>query len=97
MALHLLTARQVQTATVGEHSDGAGLFLRATDRGASWIFRFTAPDGRRREMGLGSALRDALATAASSAAAARKSAARALLADGISAAERRKDDRSAAQ
>lgn len=99
MALHLLTARQVQTAAVGDHTDGAGLFLRVTDRGASWVFRFTAPDGRRREMGLGSVLRETLAASGQSAATARKSAdrARALLADGVDPIEQRKADRHAAQ
>jgi len=99
MALHLLTARQVQTAAVGDHSDGAGLFLRVTDRGASWVFRFTAPDGRRREMGLGSSLRDSLAAAGQSAAAARKAAerARTLLGEGIDPIEQRKADRDAKQ
>jgi hypothetical protein len=98
-ALHLLTARQVQTAAVGDHSDGADLFLRVTDRGSSWVFRFTAPDGRRREMGLGSALRDSLAAAGQSAATARKSAerARSALAEGIDPIEQRKADRDAAQ
>jgi integrase len=99
MALHLLTARQVQTVAVGDHADGAGLFLRVTDRGASWVFRFTAPDGRRREMGLGSAMRDTLAAAGQSAATARKAAerARGQLADKVDPIEQRKSDRDSAQ
>jgi integrase len=33
--------------------DGGGLLLRVKPSGAAWAWRFTAPDGRRREMGLG--------------------------------------------
>lgn len=38
----------------GWHADGGNLYLfvRGTSRG--WVFRFTAPDGKRRNMGLGS-------------------------------------------
>lgn len=37
----------------GWHADGGNLYLfvRGTSRG--WVFRFTAPDGKRRNMGLG--------------------------------------------
>lgn len=99
MALHLLTARQIQTSPAGDHSDGAGLFLRVSDRGASWVFRFTAPDGLRREMGLGSALRDTLIAAGQSAVTARKSAdrARTHLADNVDPIEQRKADHDTAQ
>src|SRR5690606_28746787 len=42
----------------GLHVDGAGLYLCVTPRkngdvSRSWVVRYTAPDGRRREMGLG--------------------------------------------
>lgn len=53
MAEKLLTVRQVQTASEGDHSDGAGLMLRGRGASASWLLRCTAPSGRRREMGLG--------------------------------------------
>lgn len=57
MAEKLLTVRQVQTAGNGDHSDGGGLLLRVRGESASWVFRYTAPTGRRREMGLGVARR----------------------------------------
>ena len=65
MAQHLLSARHVQTAQVGDHADGAGLFLRVSTAGSSWVLRFTAPNGRRREAGLGAAERDSLTSAGS--------------------------------
>jgi integrase len=47
----------------GRHSDGGGLYLNVTDTGArSWLFMWKT-DGRRREMGLGSALSVSLADA----------------------------------
>jgi hypothetical protein len=51
--LHLLTPKQVQHAPDGDHSDGGGLLLRVRGSSASWVFRYTAPSGKRREMGLG--------------------------------------------
>ena len=59
MARHLLNARRVQAAGEGDHSDGDGLYLRVKSGGklkdttASWVFRYTAPSGKRREFGLG--------------------------------------------
>ncbi len=59
MARHILSATQVRTASVGDHSDGDGLYLRVKARGssnettASWVFRYTSLSGRRRELGLG--------------------------------------------
>ncbi|MBI1252174.1 MAG: tyrosine-type recombinase/integrase [Alphaproteobacteria bacterium] len=59
--VHKLTARAVAAAKApGLYADGGGLFLQvAIGRGGavrrSWIVRYTAADGRRREMGLGSA------------------------------------------
>ncbi len=52
-----LSAKQVEKAKApGMFADGHGLYLQVKASGArSWIFRYTAPDGRRREMGLGSA------------------------------------------
>jgi len=59
--LNLLEAREVLTVKAGQHSDGGGLILRVSDDGnASWVYRYTAPSGRRREMGLGKALRGTL-------------------------------------
>lgn len=52
-ALHLLTAKHLQNAPSGDHSDGGGLLLRVRAGSASWVFRYTALTGRRREMGLG--------------------------------------------
>jgi integrase len=51
-----LSARAVATVIrPGRHSDGAGLYLNVTRSGArSWLFIWRK-DGRRREMGLGSA------------------------------------------
>lgn len=51
-----LTARFVDTTTeLGMHSDGGGLYLRVAPGGSKqWIARFSF-NGKRREMGLGSA------------------------------------------
>lgn len=51
--LHRLTTRAILEALTGDHSDGGGLVLRVEDERAGWVFRYTAPTGRRREMGLG--------------------------------------------
>lgn len=45
---------------VGRYPDGGGLYLQVTtgihgDARKSWVFRYTAPDGRKREMGFGAA------------------------------------------
>lgn len=63
----------------GLHADGGGLYLQVTvgaDRGVkrSWLLRYAAPDGRRREMGLGSAALVGLSDARDAALAARKQA-----------------------
>jgi len=87
-ALHRLTTREVFTATDGDHTDGGGLMLRVRlDRkGAkghdiagqvSWVFRFSAPTGERREMGLGVCERHNLQASGASLAAARLAAAKA--------------------
>lgn len=44
----------------GRYPDGGGLYLQVTtgihgDVRKSWVFRYTAPDGRKREMGFGAA------------------------------------------
>lgn len=61
--LHLLSSREVQTAGDGDHSDGGGLLLRVRGQSASWVLRYTAATGRRREMGLGLARRGSAAQA----------------------------------
>lgn len=48
-----LTARKVQTAKAGKHSDGNGLFLLVKETGGkSWVLRYQI-NGRRRDLGLG--------------------------------------------
>jgi hypothetical protein len=37
MAIHLLTARQVQAASAGDHADGGGLVLKVRDGRARWL------------------------------------------------------------
>jgi integrase len=54
-ALHLLSAREVMAAGDGYHSDGGGLLLAVRGQSRNWVYRFTSPSGRRREMGLGPA------------------------------------------
>ena len=72
MARHLLSATAVRTAGAGDHSDGDGLYLRVKasrkshETTASWVFRYTAPSGMRRELGLGSADRTAQEAAGAS-------------------------------
>jgi hypothetical protein len=51
--LHRLSVREVQTAGEGDHPDGGGLLLRVRGDSATWVLRYTAPSGKRREMGLG--------------------------------------------
>ena len=57
-----LTTRQVETLKKpGRHSDGSNLYLAISEGGARrWVFFYRAPDGRRREMGLGSAAKGAV-------------------------------------
>lgn len=95
--LHLLTVREVQTAGEGDRSDGGGLLLRTRDSSTSWVFRFTSPTGRRREMGLGVAHRGSAAQAGDSLTGARERAhkARELLRQGIDPIEARNGMRSA--
>lgn len=38
----------------GWHADGGNLYLFVRDASRSWVFRFTSPDGKRKNMGLGS-------------------------------------------
>lgn len=64
--IHRLSARQVQTAPDGDHADGGGLLLRIAGGNGSWVFRYTSPAGKRREMGLGKLVRNDLAAAGKS-------------------------------
>src|SRR5262245_48330509 len=74
LAIHVLTAKEVQTAPNGDHRDGGGLVLKVYNGRARWLFRFTNPAGQRRAMGLGVAHRDFLAAAGKSLTTAREAA-----------------------
>ena len=66
MAIHKLTARFVETAKDGLHSDGGNLFLQVRNggKGRSWIFQYQSrKNGRQKNMGLGSAATVPLAAA----------------------------------
>lgn len=98
-ALHLLAPRQVLAAEDGDHPDGGGLTLRVKGGFASWVFRYTSPAGRRRDMGMGVAFRQSLAQAGASLTAARDLAhkARGQLRDGIDPIDARDGQRAAAK
>jgi integrase len=93
--LHLLTAREVQNAPDGDHADGGGLLLRVRPGSVSWVFRFTAPSGRRREMGLGVAPRGSTKQAGETLDAARRAAhaAREILRQGLDPIDHREQQR----
>lgn len=99
MAIHLLTARQVQAATDGDHADGGGLALKVHTGRGRWLLRFTSPAGIRRAMGLGAAHRDTIAAAGKSLTAARDAAdkARKLLASGVDPIEAKTAERDRAR
>lgn len=86
-------------AANGDHPDGGGLFLRVASTGASWVWRYTSPAGRRREMGLGTAERSTWATCGASLEQARADVQRhrAVLARGGDPIENRKQDKLAAR
>lgn len=98
-AIHLLAARQVHAAKVGDYSDGGGLVFRVGEGRANFVFRYTSPAGRRREMGLGPARRANLAQAGQALVEAREEAQRAreLLRQGVDPIEARAARREAAQ
>ena len=75
------------------------MILRVAGGLANWVFRFTAPIGKRREMGLGSVERSSAATAGKSLAGAREAAykARALLLQGVDPIDDRDQQRRAAR
>jgi len=98
MPLHTLSPREVHCATDGDHNDGGGLILRVRGTNSNWIFRFTAPNGRRRDMGFGTAHRDSAAAAGESVHLARERARRAreVLAAGGDPLEEKRAERKAA-
>ncbi len=75
--LHMLSVREVIAADMGDHNDGGGLLLRVQTDRASWVFRYTAATGRRREMGVGACQRQSAAMAGESLRQAREKAAQA--------------------
>ncbi len=97
--LHQLTVKQVQNAPEGDLTDGGGLLLRVRGESASWVLRFRAATGRRREMGLGLARRGSAAQAGDSLTTARDLArdARDLLARGVDPIDERDGRKAAAQ
>lgn len=48
-----LTAIELKTLDEGWHADGGNLYLFVRGASRGWVFRYTAPDGKRRNMGLG--------------------------------------------
>lgn len=97
--LHLLSAREVHKAGDGDHADGGNLVLRVRGESASWVFRYTAPSGKRREAGFGVVRRGSAQQAGDSLTAARRRAhdARELLQRGVDPIEDRDQRREAAQ
>ena len=97
--LHQLTVKAVQNAGDGDLTDGGGLLLRIRGDSASWVFRYTAASGRRREMGLGIARRGSAAQAGEGLTTARDLArdARDLLARRVDPIDERDGRRAAAQ
>jgi integrase len=63
-AIHKLTTRQVETiAKPGRHSDGGGLYLVVSKEGRrKWVF-ISIRNGKRQDMGLGSAAKGAVSLA----------------------------------
>lgn len=100
--IHLLAPRQVLVAGDGDLADGGGLVLSVRAGRAAWTLRYTAPSGRRREMGLGIVHRASLAQAGEALTTARELAqeARDLLkrgADPLDARDQRRADARAAE
>jgi len=97
--LHQLSVKAVQNAGDGDLTDGGGLLLRVRGDSASWVFRYTAASGKRREMGLGVAHRGSAAQAGDALTLARGLAhkAREQLAQDIDPIDARDGQRAAAQ
>ena len=66
MAIELLKPLQVFKAAEGRHSDGGCLFLVVKETTAGWLFRYTSPTGKRRDLALGPCERSTIAIAADS-------------------------------
>ncbi len=49
-----LAAVALKSLGDGWHADGGNLYLFVRGESRGWVFRFVAPDGKRRNMGLGS-------------------------------------------
>ncbi len=49
-----LAAVALKSLSDGWHADGGNLYLFVRGSSRGWVFRFVAPDGKRRNMGLGS-------------------------------------------
>ncbi len=85
-------------STPGRYADGGGLWLQVTPRAKgegvtkSWLYRYTAPDGRQRQYGLGSAGTVSLAEAREAARDAAK-----LVKAGIDPIDKRKTERAEAK
>jgi integrase len=67
-----LAAVSLKTLQDGWHADGGNLYLFVRGDSRGWVFRFVAPDGNRRNMGLGSLNAVSLAEARKQAAALRE-------------------------
>ena len=84
---HQMTVRKVESLKDGSWCDGGNLWITVKGTSRTWSFRFKSPvTGRRREMGLGSAIDLSLAGARQQAAEARK-----LLSRGLDPIEDRKE------
>lgn len=97
--IHRLSAVQVHKAKDGDLNDGGGLWLRLVDGSGTWVFRYTSPAGKRREMGLGKLARNDQAAAGKSLTGARDAAedARRLLRAGTDPIEQRNAEREKAR
>lgn len=97
MAIEMLKPLQVFKASEGRQSDGGCLFLVVKGTAASWLFRYTAPNGKRRDLALGACERSTIAIAADSLARARReaAAARELLRKGKDPLDERKATKAA--
>jgi len=47
--LHQVSLREILAAPVGDLSEGGGLILRVRGQSASWVSRYIAATGKRRE------------------------------------------------
>lgn len=61
--LNLLAAVALNKLGEGWHADGGNLYLFVRGESRTWVFRYTSPEGKRRNMGLGSSKSVTLARA----------------------------------